>query len=95
MAEVVTFAVEDGTLKLGVDPNKDGQSVVKLSLKLSEALGEAVSRGTKVEGVKLVDFGFTGTTMLLKLDTDQDGEELLTLEVDLAEVVDEIQTAVK
>lgn len=92
---VVNLKVENGSLVLGVDPNQDGQDVVKLKLKMSEALGEAFSRGQKLDGVKLVDLKFEGTTLKLKLDTDQDGEELLSLDVDLAEVVDEIQSAIK
>jgi hypothetical protein len=94
-ASVVNFKVEDGSFKLGVDTNKDGQNVVELILKMSEAVAEAFSRGTKLEHVKLVDLGFEGTKLVLKLDTDQDGEQLLELKVDLSELADEIQSAVK
>jgi len=92
--KVVDFSVDGGVLKLGVDPNKDGQKVVTLKVVLSEAIAEAFSRGKAVDGAKLVDFGFNGSSLQLKLDTDKDGEHLLELEIDLSEVVDEISDAV-
>lgn len=80
---------EGEELVAGLDLNQDGEELLKLKLKVNEAIQEAISRGEAVEGVKLVDFSFQLTKMVLKLDTDKDGEHLLELEIDLAEVLDE------
>jgi len=81
---------ENNKLSMSLDLNQDGDKLMKLNLNLGEALQEAINRGEKVEGAKLVSFEFSVTKLKLKLDTDQDGEELMELEVDLAEALDEI-----
>lgn len=88
--KVLNVNVEDGKLVLGVDPNKDGQEVVRLRLNLSESVQEAFSRGEAVEGAKVVDFKLSSSGIHLKLDTDKDGEELLELELDFMEAADEV-----
>lgn len=92
--KVLDFKVVDGKFHLGVDPNKDGQKVVKMNLYLVEALQEAMNRGEKVDNAKLVDVKFEGTKLVVILDTDKDGERLLDITIDLAEAFDEIQSAV-
>ena len=92
--KVLDFEVKDGNLILGVDSNKDGENVVSLRLKLSEAVEEAIARGKPIEGVKAVSLEFKGTKLLLKVDTDRDGEQLLEIEIDLGEAFDEISDAV-
>jgi len=88
----LNFDVKDGSLKVGVDSNEDGQNSLDLELSLSEAVGEALSRGEAVEGAKLVELKFELTTLVLKVDTDKDGEKLLDLKVDLGEAADEIKS---
>lgn len=80
---------KDNKFTLGVDTNEDGENSIQLSVNLSEALQEIISRGEKLEGAKLVEFEFGLGGMKLKLDTDQDGEELLELEIKFAEIVEE------
>jgi hypothetical protein len=85
--------VNDGKVDISLDPNKDGENVLNLSMSLSEAFQEIFSRGVKKEDVKLVDFELDVTKLVLKLDTDRDGEKVIDLKIDLSELVDEIKTA--
>ncbi len=85
------FGLKDGALEFGLDPNKDGQNVLKGKLVLSEAIQEAFSRGAPVEGVKSVEFKFEMSRLVVKIDTDKDGESVFELELDLAEAIDEVQ----
>lgn len=87
----LNFEIKDSALHLGVDYNEDGESSIKMKLNMSEAISEAFSRGTAVEGVKLVDFKFELTKMVLKLDSDKDGEEVLEIVIDLGEIADEVK----
>ena len=92
MSEAMKFEIKDGKLDLAFDGNKDGQAVVKVKLDINEAIQEAMSRGAKVEGVKIAAFGFVGTKLMLKLDTDQDGQTVAEIEIDLMEAYDEAST---
>lgn len=85
--------VEDGALVLGLDPNKDGEDVLKAKVYLSEAVQEAMNRSAPVEGVKVVSLSFENSRLKLKLDTDKDGEAVLDLELDLIEGFEEVQSA--
>lgn len=85
-----SFGVKDGNLEFGIDSNKDGINVISGKIMLSEAMQEAFSRGTAVEGVKSVSVKFDLTKLKIIVDTDKDGEALLVLEVDLAEAFKEI-----
>jgi len=89
--KALVLKIEKGALVFNVDPNKDGESVIKGKLDLGEAVSEAFKREGAIEGVKLVDFRFEVTKLYLKLDTDRDGESVLELEIDLAEAFDEIK----
>lgn len=92
--KLVDISVDDNKLKLGVDPNKDGENVVDLELDLGEGLQEVMARDVPAEGVKVVDFKINGTKLELVLDTDKDGEHLLKLSADLGEAFDEVQDAI-
>ena len=89
----VNYEVKKGNLHIGIDSNEDGQNAISIKLSLTEAIQEAIFRGTPLEGAKVVDFKFDLTRLILKIDTDRDGEALLELEIDLAEVFDEIKSS--
>lgn len=84
---------KEGALHFGLDSNDDGENSINGKLNLSEAIGEAISKGTQVEGAKVADFKFEGTKLKLKVDSDKDGQSLLELELDLIESFDEIKAA--
>ena len=88
---MVKFDIADDTMNLDIDSNNDGEKVVRLSLNISEAIKEAVSRGKAVEGVKLAAFEFQGSKLVILLDTDKDGTPLMALDIDLMEAFDEIK----
>lgn len=83
--------VKDGALNFGVDSNEDGEQSVSGKLHLAEAIGEALAKGTQIEGAKVVDFKFELTKLVLKIDSDKDGQPLLELTVDLGEAFDEVK----
>ena len=87
------FKVEDGALVMALDPNKDGEPVMKAKVHLSEALQEAMNRSEPLEGVKVVSLSFENSKLKLKLDTDKDSEPVFELELDLIEGFEEIQSA--
>lgn len=87
----LNYEFKDNKFCFGVDGDEDGNKVLVMKLNLGEALQEAVKRGDKVEGARLVDFKFEGPVMKLTLDTDKDGENLMELEVDMMEAFDEIK----
>lgn len=88
--KIVEIGMVDGKVSMKVDPNKDGQEVLKLTLDPSEAVQEAFKRQGEVKGVKLVSFKLKGSKLILKLDTDKDGESVLDLEIDFMEAIDEV-----
>ena len=89
---MLNYDVKDSALNVGLDTDKDGENSLDLKLHLSEAIQEAIAKGTPVEGAQVVDFRFEVTKLVLKLDTDRDGESLIDLEIDLAEAFAEIQS---
>ena len=93
--KAASFKVEDGSLKINVDTNKDGEAAIKGNLNLGELVQEAIARGDAVEGVKVTEFKFELTKLKLSLDSDKDGEKVLELEIDLGEAFDEVQSAIK
>lgn len=86
----LNYKVQDNNLLVGLDTNQDGQNSLELKLNLSEAVKEAFSNGTSLEGVKPAVIKFEGTKLILVVDTDKDGEHLLTLNLDLIETLEEI-----
>lgn len=90
----VKSEIKDGKAVLAVDADQDGATSIKCTLHLSEAVAEAISRGEKIEGAKVVDFQL-GSRIVLAIDTDKDGEKALELEIDLMETYDEISKAIK
>lgn len=93
MSKVET-KIENNVANLKIDTNEDGQPVVEINLHMSEALGELIAKGEKVEGAKVADFNFVGTSLVLSVDTDRDGQNLLDIKIDLGEAFDEISSAV-
>lgn len=93
--KAVVVEIKDGKANFAIDSNKDGEAAVSISLDLGEAVQEAIAKGTKVEGAKIVDFKFELTKLKLSIDTDKDGENLLDLVIDLGEAFDEIQSLFK
>lgn len=85
-----SIAIKDGALEVGLDTNGDGQNVVDLKLNISEAVSEAIAKGTAIEGHKVVNLKFEGTKLVIDIDSDKDGEPLLDVVVDLGEAFDEI-----
>lgn len=82
--------VEEGKLVASLDMNEDGEKLLQVKLSMGEAIEEAFKKGQKLEGVKLVSFGFEGKALVMKVDSDQDGQEVLELKVDLGEALDEV-----
>lgn len=91
----LSYEIKGSDLIIGIDPNQDGQNVLTMKISLTEALGEAMSRGDAVEGVSAVKMSFSGSIMKIVIDTDKDGENLMELELDLAEAFDEVTSAFK
>ena len=89
--EVKKFEIgmKDGAFVAKVDSDQDGIPVIDAKVNINEAIQEAFQRQDAVEGVKVLDFSFTGTMLVLKLDTDKDGEKVLELNINLMEGLDE------
>jgi len=96
MSEVkkVDVKFEEGQLVVGVDTNKDGDKVLEVKVKLSEALAEVLNKGEKIEGAKVAALDFAGSKLKLKVDTDKDGEHAIELELSLLELLDEVGVSI-
>lgn len=90
---IMNFDIEGDKLNIDIDSNKDGEKVVRLTLNITEAIQEAVARGTAVDGAKIASFEFQGSKLVVAIDSDKDGEPLLALDIDLMEAFDEIKDA--
>jgi len=88
---IISFDISEDTLNVDIDSNKDGKKVVGLSLKIKEAIKEAIARGTPVKGGKVATFEFEGTKLVISIDSDRDGEPMLAMSIDLMEAFDEIK----
>jgi len=81
--------VEDNALVFGLDLDEDKVPSIYGELFLIEGLEELIARGGKIEGAKIVEFGFENGKMVLAIDTDQDGQKVFKLGVNFMEAGDE------
>ena len=89
MNKRIDFKVDGSSVKLEIDPNKDGEKLLNMKLSLKEAVQELFARGVRVQGQGAFEMDFEDGSFILKVDTDQDGENLLEMRLDLSEALDE------